>query len=179
MNDYSASPSIIRTASSFAQWVHRDQQRKYTGQPYYVHLWEVAYLLIDASLEPEVVAAGYLHDCVEDQPITIDMLEVIFGSRVADLVSQVTDVSQPADGNRAARKAIDRAHLAKSDSGGASIKLADLISNTSTIVKFDPEFARVYLTEKQLLLPLLSHGDPGLFARAEETLLRAQRELGV
>ncbi len=98
---------------------------------------------------------------------------------MAFLVLEVTDVSRPEDGNREARKAIDREHLARSSPEGATIKLADLIDNTKSIVAHDKGFARVYLPEMEKLLEVLRHGDPALWQRAYETLCMAQHELRI
>jgi hypothetical protein len=82
----------------------------------------------------------------------------------------LTDVSRPEDGNRAARKAIDLAHTAKASPAAKTIKLADLIDNTRSIVERDPDFAKVYLQEKARLLEVLQEGDPTLMAMAREYL---------
>jgi hypothetical protein len=82
------------------------------------------------------------------------------------LVEQLTDVSRPEDGNRAKRKAIDRAHTAKASPEAKTIKLADLIDNTRSIVELDPGFAKIYLVEKVLLLEVLQEGDAGLWEMA-------------
>ena len=86
-----------------------------------------------------------------------------FGSVVASYVEQLTDVSRPEDGNRAARKAIDLAHTALASPQAHTIKLADLISNTRSIVDRDPVFAVTYLAEKRKLLEVLKDGDPNLY----------------
>ena len=54
-------------------------------------------------------------------------MRLVFGDAITDLVLEVTDVSRPSDGKRAARKEEDREHLARSSAGGATIKLGDLI----------------------------------------------------
>jgi hypothetical protein len=82
------------------------------------------------------------------------------------LLPALTDVSRSADGNRKARKALDRAHTAKASPAAKTIKLADLIDNTKSIVEHDPEFARVYLAEKAALLEVLKEGDQVLWAMA-------------
>jgi (p)ppGpp synthase/HD superfamily hydrolase len=87
----------------------------------------------------------------------------MFGGEVANLVEMLTDVSKPSDGNRKIRKAIDCEHTAKASPQAKTIKLADLIDNTKTIVAFDPEFAKIYLAEKRLLLDVLVDGDKTLF----------------
>jgi hypothetical protein len=61
------------------------------------------------------------------------------------------------------RKAIDRAHIEKSPPEAKTIKLADLISNTKTIVPLDPDFARVYMREKMKLMEILKEGDETLY----------------
>ena len=78
------------------------------------------------------------------------------------VVGGVMDLSDMETGNRAARKAASRARLAAAPSWVQTIKCADLISNTSSIVRHDPEFAKVYLEEKRLLLDVLTKADPQL-----------------
>lgn len=153
-------------ARTFAERVHRNQLRKYTGEPYAVHLREVAGLCAEVGCRDEVIAAAYLHDCKEDQGITDEELRSLFGDEVAQLVDEVTDRSKPEDGKREARKAIDRAHNAKASPEGKTIKLADLVSNGKDIAAHDPGFALVYMGEKEQLLPLLTEGNPILFGRA-------------
>lgn len=171
---------IVADALTFAAVAHGDQKRKFTGEPYIVHPIAVAALLSRAGfLRPEVIAAGILHDVVEDCGITPSAIQDQFGKLVRQWVEEVTDVSQPRDGNRAARKAIDRDHLAKAGFEGRSIKLADLIDNTRSIVARDPDFAKVYMAEKALLLPVLRGGDPFLWDMASELLERYQRAVGL
>src|SRR5690606_19124097 len=136
---------------------------------YFNHPKEVAALLVALADEPikeSQIAAAYLHDVVEDTPITIQEIQREFGPKVAVLVEQLTNVSRPEHGNRAARKAIDREWIRGASPEAKSVKLADLISNTSSIVRYDPEFARVYLAEKEALLEVLTEGDPGLWRYA-------------
>jgi len=89
-----------------------NQLRKYTRQPYDVHLKVVADLVAAAGGDAAMIAAAWLHDTVEDTPATFEEIEREFGADVAALVKELTDVSRPGEGNRAARKAVDRAHTA-------------------------------------------------------------------
>lgn len=164
-------------AVGFARCAHRGQQRKYTGEPYANHCEAVARLVSEYTDAWDVIAAAALHDVAEDTDVTIDEIGEVFGDRVARLVLEVTDVSRPGHGRREVRKALDREHLAQSSLEGATIKLADLIDNTRSIVKYDPGFAVQYLREKELLLEVLKHGNPRLWGRADETLKAAQQEL--
>lgn len=164
-------------ALGFATCAHRRQKRKYTGEPYVAHCRAVARIVADFAAKPEVIAAAALHDVLEDTEVTPAELRDVFGERVALLVLEVTDISRLEDGNREVRKRLDREHLARSSPEGATIRLADLIDNTFSIVAHDKGFARAYLREKELLLEVLRHGNPALWQRAFETLQAAQREL--
>lgn len=157
---------LVTKAREFAAQAHAGQKRKYSGQPYIVHPIAVAELVATVTEDQEVIAAALLHDTVEDTPVTIDEIEARFGPRVAALVSDLTDVSRKEDGNRAARRAIDRAHTALASPDAKTIKLCDLIDNTRTIVRDDPGFARVYMAEKRLMLEVLKEGHAGLHERA-------------
>lgn len=144
-----------------------DQRRKYTNEPYINHPAAVAEIVRAVPHTPEMLAAAWLHDTVEDCPdVSLSKIMELFGGEVATLVSWLTDASIPSDGNRATRRAIDRAHTAQASPSAKTVKLADLIDNTRNIVALDPSFAKVYLEEKRLLLEVLKEGDPTLWAQA-------------
>jgi (p)ppGpp synthase/HD superfamily hydrolase len=159
---------LERRALEFATAAHGaiDQRRKYTGEPYIVHPVAVAELVRSVPHTSEMVAAAYLHDVVEDTPVTIEEIRAAFGPEVGELVDWLTDVSLPSDGNRRVRKELDRRHLAKAPPAAKTIKLADLIDNTLTIREHDPSFWQVYRREKLALLEVLTEGDPTLWKRA-------------
>lgn len=158
--------TIERSAKQFATKAHAGQQRKYTGEPYIKHPAEVVELVRSVPHTEAMLAAAWLHDVIEDTPIRLEDIEQAFGKEVADLVDDLTDVSHPSDGNRRKRKHLDLLHTAKTSPAAKTIKLADLISNTRSIVAHDPEFARVYLTEKAALMKVLTEGDPVLYSQA-------------
>ena len=157
----------VQTALAYAAGAHDGvgQKRKYTGEDYWQHPLEVLDLLLEhvPAVSKHMQIAALLHDVVEDTKVTLDQVCDAFGEIVATYVEQLTDVSKPEDGNRAARKALDLAHTAKASPEAKTIKLADLISNSRSIVERDPEFAKVYLTEKRALLEVLKEGDPTLY----------------
>lgn len=165
--------SLEAKAQAFAGHYHGiiDQRRKYTGEPYIVHPAAVVGIVRTVPHTEEMLAAAWLHDTVEDTPATIEEVRRTFGRAVAGLVEMLTNVSRPEDGNRAKRKAIDLAHLAKASPEAKTIKLADLIDNTSSIVARDPAFARVYLSEKAKLLEVLREGDALLWEHAHAQLV--------
>lgn len=169
LSDHRRMQSFYDRALAFAQAAHAGQVRKFTGEPYIVHPVSVAALLRGRGCDDELVAAGLLHDTIEDCPdVSAEILKARFGARVARLVVEATKVSTAADGNRAARAARDRAHLATISPDGMTLKLADIVDNTGTVAERDPAFARSYLAEKRALLPVLLGGDARLWARANE-----------
>jgi len=170
---------IVPRAEKFARFQHCGQLRKYTKEPYWHHCRNVAQLVSEVTDDPNIIAAAWLHDVVEDTPVSHTAIYWLFGPNIQRLVEELTDVSRPQDGNRATRKAIDREHLSKASDAAKTIKLADLIDNTKSIVEHDPGFARVYLQEKSLLLPELLGGDPTLIELASMIYRDAIRKLGV
>lgn len=166
---------LIERAREFARQKHTGQVRKYTNTPYITHPAMVAQTLADLDFEETVVAAAWLHDTVEDTDATHEEIVELFGPRVAELVRQVTDVSIGRPENRAFRKALDLQHLSQADAQGQSIKLADLIDNTASITRYDPDFARVYMREKEALLAVLTRGHEALMARAQ-TIMKAYQQ---
>ena len=162
---------LVRRALAFATLAHGDQKRKYTGEMYIVHPIEVMEIVKTVPHDDEMLAAALLHDVVEDTDVTIEEIEESFGPDVASLVADLTDVSKPEDGNRKFRKALDREHSGNSSARAQTVKLADLISNSADILENDPKFAKVFLAEKELLLEVLTKGDPSLHARAASFVL--------
>ena len=173
--------SITLKAYTFALAAHAavGQKRKYTGEDYIHHPVQVANIIYSRGYSDEMLAAAYLHDVVEDTHVPIELIEGEFGKCVATLVAGLTDVSKPEDGNRAVRKEIDRQHTAKQSPACKTIKLADLISNSRSILQHDKEFAKVYLKEKQLLLEVLKEGDVDLWDTANEIVIKGLKELGI
>ena len=157
----------VEQAILFATRAHRNQKRKYTGEPYVTHPISVMEIVREVPHTEDMLIAALLHDTVEDTDVTLEDIRAEFGDTVAQYVNGLTDVSGLEDGNRAERKALDRAHTAVQCPEVKTIKLADLIHNTSSIEKHDPSFYKVYRLEKIALLEHLSEGDPTLFHRAQ------------
>ena len=164
------SMDVIQKAEKFAQEAHKDHQRKYTGDPYYVHLDEVRNIVKQAGGTVEQQAAALLHDTVEDTSVTPADVTREFGPKIAKLVVELTDVSKPEDGNRKTRKAIDRDKLAGVSAEAQTVKYADLISNGRDIGKNDPKFAKVYHAEKADLLRVMTKGNQNLRKQAIDML---------
>ena len=169
------------------------QKRKYTGEPYSVHPHEVAEIYRSYFPNNSIgIAAAYGHDLLEDTPATQDNLFAEAGilnmtSGQMDLMSSVywvimeltdhfTSKNYP-QLNRAERKRLERNRLSSTSNIARNIKICDLISNTSSIVEHDPEFAKVYLEEKAALLDVLTGTHAPLMARVRAQLVAAQAEL--
>lgn len=170
---------FVHKAYQFAKKAHKGQKRKYTFEPYINHPVEVMQIVSTVPHTEEMLAAALGHDLYEDCGITYDEFAKEFGIITAWYIDQLSDVSKPEDGNRAKRKEIDRQHTATAHPNAKTIKLADLISNSRSIVKHDKDFARVYIKEKELLLEVLTEGDATLYAQAKQIVEEAKKELGL
>lgn len=85
--------SMIEKAYKIAAQAHKDQKRK-SGEPYIIHPLCVAIILADLEMDKETIAAGLLHDVVEDTVMTLDELTKEFGPEVSFLVDGVTKLTQ-------------------------------------------------------------------------------------
>ena len=172
---------LVNQALIFATAAHAavGQRRKYTNEPYIIHPMEVRQIVATVSQDPAMLAAALLHDVVEDTAVELTLIRNLFGQEVADLVSWLTDISRPTDGNRAARKALDRAHIAQAPAAAQTIKVCDILSNTRSIVQHDPKFARTYLPEKRELLRVLYRADPVLLEQANNEVRLAFEKLNL
>src|SRR5690349_16122900 len=87
-----ADRELVQRAYRVAEEAHRDQKR-HSGEPYINHCLAVASILADLRVPPEVVAAGLLHDTVEDTTITLNDIRRDFGDPIATLVDGVTKLT--------------------------------------------------------------------------------------
>ncbi|MEM6052059.1 HD domain-containing protein [Erwinia sp. P7711] len=160
--------TLEEQARHYATKVHAEagQRRKYTDEPYIVHPAAVVELVRSVTDNEVMLAAAWLHDTVEDTASTLNDITSHFGAEVAALVEMLTD-SHPAEArNRAARKVAHFRHSALASPDAQTIKLADIIDNTRSIIPFDPHFARVYLVEKRIQIALLTEGNRELWQQA-------------
>lgn len=166
--DLSPTPTITEKARQFAEVYHAKQVRKGTGEPYTRHLEEVVQILDEAGIDDvETRILAWLHDVVEDTDATFTDLHQTFGRHTSINVWWLTDTPKEF-GNREIRKLIDAERMSKAPNACKAVKLADMISNMKTIVKYDRDFARVYLNEKDHLLHCLSKGLPSPYSRVNK-----------
>lgn len=167
-------------ALGFATHAHKDQVRKYTGEPYITHPIAVKDTLLKLQFHTDVLIAALLHDTVEDTDTTIQDIEEYFGTIVARLVEDLTDVYTSRalpHLNRKERKRLECARLGGVSSYAQSIKLADLIDNTPSIVLGDAGFAKIYLEEKEEMLKVLIKGSLELQDRAYKALTFGKKQI--
>ena len=121
---------LINKAIYFARKYHGDQKRK-SGELYYAHPLEVAYMISDYNLKTDVIAASILHDVVEDTEVTINMILETFGQRVAEMVNRLTR-DRP-DGTKLSVKEIIRMAYKNGDKEVLLIKIFDRLHNLQNI----------------------------------------------
>jgi (p)ppGpp synthase/HD superfamily hydrolase len=124
--DFVERSPLTRDALAFADQRHAGQTRDLDDLPFVTHPLEVACLLHEAGYQDEVVAAGVLHDVLEDTDAVRSDLESRFGIRVAELVEAVTD--DPTIDDDAERKAALRRQVAHAGECAAVVFAADKVS---------------------------------------------------
>jgi len=117
---------ITRSALEYAAARHTGQRRSGDRAPFILHPLEVAHLLRGRDYPDEVVAAGVLHDVIEDAGVTQDELATRFGSRVAELVGAVSEPSP--EGSYGERKARLRDAVSHASSDAIAIYAADKVA---------------------------------------------------
>ena len=130
--------ALVANAADFAARRHMGQTRKgAAAEPYVNHLAEVASLLASSLEEPDayLVAAGWLHDTIEDTVTTRDELVSMFGGVVANIVLEVTDDKSLPKAERKRLQVINTPHKSES---ARMLKLADKISNLRSIAASPP-----------------------------------------
>lgn len=143
--------NIADAAKEFAIAKHGTQ--KYGEHPYSYHLAQVSQVLSEFGYADDgsIMAAGWLHDVLEDTPTTYDMLVSEFGKETADIVWAVT--SEPG-GNRADRFRKTALKI-QSNKKALIVKLADKIANTEASLQSNPKLYKMYVKEFALFKELL------------------------
>jgi GTP diphosphokinase / guanosine-3',5'-bis(diphosphate) 3'-diphosphatase len=132
---------VIRKAWEFCVQHHSGQLRA-SGEPYSLHPLEVAQVLAEMKLDSTAIAAGLLHDAVEDTPVTTEDITEQFGEQVAHIVEGVTKIDKIQFANREDRQAenVRKMLLAMvSDVRVVLIKMADRLHNMRTLQHLPPD----------------------------------------
>ncbi|PKK91728.1 MAG: (p)ppGpp synthetase [Candidatus Wallbacteria bacterium HGW-Wallbacteria-1] len=132
--------ALVRKAYDLASEAHKDQRRK-SGEPYFLHPFAVAIFLADLNLDTTAISAALLHDVIEDTDFTFQDLEKRFGKRVALLVEGVTKLSKISFKSKMDRQAENLRKMLLAmikDVRVILIKLADRLHNMMTLQHMSP-----------------------------------------
>ena len=127
---------LIDKAIYWSKIYHVNQFRK-SGEPFYSHPVEVAYMVSDYNLKTDVIVASILHDIVEDTKVTVEMIQSTFGSRIAEMVDRLTR-NRPDGTKLTIEELLNNAYDLK-DKEVLLIKLIDRLHNIQTIGSIAPE----------------------------------------
>jgi len=151
--------SLIRKAWEFCVQHHKGQKRA-SGEPYIIHPLEVAEVLAEMKMDATAIAAGLLHDSVEDTPATNEEIAAGFGDQVAHIVEGVTKIDKIQFANREDRQAenVRKMLLAMvSDVRVVLIKLADRLHNMRTLEHLKLDRQEAIARETQDIYAPLAH----------------------
>ena len=152
-------PELLARAYRYSVRAH-DGQFRSSGEPYVTHCIEVAKILADLQLDTVTVAAGLLHDVVEDTPTTVADIEREFGPEVAQIVDGLTKIGNLPMHSKEERQVENYRKLLLSvakDARVILIKLADRLHNMRTLEYVPPEKRRRIAQETRDLYAPLAH----------------------
>lgn len=151
--------SMILKAAAITVRAHQGQKRKYNGRPYVTHPARVAGRVgLLPGVTEEMVAAAYLHDVLEDTPITKEEIDREISPQVGYYVDWLTNRSKGGGLPRAGCKMLDRQRLAEAPIQVKQIKALDRIDNLLELLDAPADFKRLYAEESLLLADVLGSG---------------------
>jgi guanosine-3',5'-bis(diphosphate) 3'-pyrophosphohydrolase len=180
----------LHEIENFARQAHEGQERKYESGPYIIHPMRVMDICGKYTQDKNVLAAALLHDVLEDTPVTEEQLNRFLSSVMPSedarlvllYVIELTDVytkNNFPEWNRRKRKMKETQRLSVASPGAQTIKYADIIDNSHSIVNTDTDFAEKYLYECRSLLKEMKQGELRLRNKAIETVNECLERLKV
>ena len=151
-----ADTELLRRAYDYAKAAHTGQERK-SGEPYFIHLFSTAKNLARYHMDPVTVAAGFLHDTLEDTEVTEEQLSAEFGDEITTLVKGVTKLGHVKYRGRERNVESLRKFLMAlaQDHRVLMIKLADRLHNLQTLQHVRPDKQeRIALESIEVYAPL-------------------------
>ncbi len=151
--------ALVRRAYEFSDRIHKGQLRE-SGVPYVEHCLEVAFILAEQHMDSTTIAAGLIHDVVEDTEATLTQIKGEFGEEIADLVDGVTKISELEFKSQEQEQAEYFRKLLLSmarDIRVIVIKLADRLHNMRTLDWLDAERRKKIAQETKDIYAPLAH----------------------
>lgn len=170
----------------YVKQAHGDQVRKYTNEPYWNHLLNVADIVHNYDNQAGMIEIALCHDLFEDTSETYETLQAkltelqyntqdrIFILRGVEALTDKYTKDQFPYFNRKDRKEMEAHRLGKIGSEYQTVKYADMIDNTKSIIEHDISFAKKYVSEKRYMLNLMRNGNIDLFITCYQSLLEAE-----
>jgi (p)ppGpp synthase/HD superfamily hydrolase len=162
---------LIDKAIYWAKKYHDGQFRK-SGEPYYTHPLEVAYIVSEYKLKTDVIVTAILHDIVEDTEVTAGMILDEFGRRIEEMVDRLTR-DRP-DGSKLSVETILNNVYEKGDKEVLLIKVVDRLHNMQTIDAKSPEKQKKMI--KQILKQFIGYC---LYLEEKDIIHRIYREINI
>lgn len=184
---------ILNTQQShilqFVMNAHGEQKRKYTNELYWMHPYAVAEIVSKYTQRTGSIEIALCHDLYEDTFVTYEELkselnrlhystiDQIFILNGVEALTDILTSEKYTHMNRKERKSFEAHRLGKIHGDFQTIKYADLIHNTQSIVEHDKNFAKVYIAEKREMLNLMRNGQIDLFVECYKSLIEAEQKL--
>ena len=167
--------NLIEKAEKIAREAHKDQKRKWSDDPYFVHPERVAKKVSELKGANEVdVAAAYCHDVIEDTDFPPEELEKQLGSEVLNLVLELTNPTHTPEWDKKRRiekRLADWQHLLTISDRAKRIKMVDRWDNLQDMGFAQPNsFLRKYLVESRIILEILKPADYNMAKELEAVI---------
>jgi len=170
--------NLIETAERIAREAHKDQKRKWSDDPYFVHPERVAKKVSELKGTNEVdVAAAYCHDILEDTDYPREEIERQLGSEVLSLVFELTNPTHTPEWDKKRRiekRLADWQHLLTISDRAKRIKMVDRWDNLQDMFGTPNSFLRKYLTESRIVLEILKPADYDMAKELEAVIHKSE-----